>query len=53
VFRNPRELGLQGAAVDRFVSDTLELKGALDQNPAAFGEQQIRQTIAWLSAETA
>jgi alcohol dehydrogenase len=53
VLRSPTALGLTGAAVDRFVADTLELKGALEQNPAVFGEPQIRQTLAWLAAETA
>ena len=33
-------------AVERFVSDTLDLGAALEQNPVAFGESEIRSTLA-------
>lgn len=34
--------GLDQSGVDSFVSETMELKGALDQNPTPFGEDEIR-----------
>jgi len=44
----PRDLGrfgLSSAGVETFISDTMELKGALDQNPAPFGEKQARTIV--------
>ncbi|HEX5480516.1 MAG TPA: iron-containing alcohol dehydrogenase [Dehalococcoidia bacterium] len=49
VFRDPAALGLTGPAVDRFVADTLELSGALEQNPVPFGAAEIKTTIDRLS----
>lgn len=51
----PREataLGLGPDGVDKFVSDTLQLKAALDQNPVSFGEGEIRGILAELMAGT-
>jgi alcohol dehydrogenase class IV len=45
-----RTAGVGGAAVERFVRDTLELRGALDQNPAPFGDAEVRWTLARLGA---
>ncbi len=44
----PRKLGRYGFGktnIQRFVSDTLDLKGALDQNPVPFYENEILSTI--------
>ena len=51
VFQDPGALKLTGDAVERFVKDTLELSGALEQNPVPFGEREIRAALASLSAE--
>jgi alcohol dehydrogenase class IV len=53
VYQSPESLGLHGPAVDRFVADTLELAGALEQNPVPFGEREIRAAIERLAAESA
>lgn len=48
----PSSVGLGDAeSTDRFVRDTLELKGALDQNPVPFGEPEIRAAIAAAEGE--
>ncbi|MBF0142024.1 MAG: iron-containing alcohol dehydrogenase [Magnetococcales bacterium] len=48
---NLTELGVSGTAVERFVKDTLELGGALEQNPTPFGETEIRATLRRLRVE--
>lgn len=39
------EFGVTTEHLGRFVTDTLELSGALEQNPAPFGEAEIRATV--------
>jgi alcohol dehydrogenase class IV len=50
----PKNLGFYGfdgskAQTDAFVKETLDLKGALEQNPVPFGEAEIRGVISKLS----
>ena len=42
---NLSKYGVISSDVDWIVKDTLELAGALEQNPAPFGEKQIRNII--------
>ena len=42
---NLSKYGVISSDVDLIVKDTLELAGALEQNPAPFGEKQIRNII--------
>jgi hypothetical protein len=39
---------LTGDAVEQFIADTLELQGALDQNPVPFGAAEIRAALMQL-----
>ena len=34
--------------IDKFISDTIELKGALDQNPVPFYEDEIKNILNYL-----
>ena len=34
--------GMNSSHIDRFVLDTMDLKGALDQNPVSFCEEEIK-----------
>jgi alcohol dehydrogenase class IV len=43
------QLGVSGDGVDDFISDTLELNGALIQNPVEFSERQIRAILQKLN----
>jgi len=42
------ELGMNKSHVAKFVADTMDLKGALDQNPVSFYENEIRNTLELL-----
>jgi alcohol dehydrogenase class IV len=42
--------GLKADFLDQFVKETMELKGALDQNPVVFDEKSILETLAVLKA---
>ncbi len=51
ILRVPRDLakfGMNGSHVAKFVADTMDLKGALDQNPISFYENEIRNTLELL-----
>jgi alcohol dehydrogenase class IV len=39
------EFGMNRNHVTKFVADTMDLKGALDQNPVSFYENEIRNTL--------
>lgn len=39
------EFGVSAEHLNRFVADTLQLSGALEQNPAPFGEAEIRAAV--------
>lgn len=41
--------GVDSSFVPRFVQETLDLKGALDQNPVPFYEQEIKRTLEQLN----
>ncbi|TES89241.1 MAG: iron-containing alcohol dehydrogenase [Desulfobacteraceae bacterium] len=45
-------LGVKTTDADLIVKETMELKGALDQNPVPFYEKEIADTINRLTAET-
>jgi alcohol dehydrogenase class IV len=45
-----RSAGVGGPAVERFVQNTMDLKSALDQNPAPFGDAEVRWTLERLGA---
>lgn len=40
-----RKYGFSAEDIDLFVRDTMELKGALDQNPIAIGEKEVRMFL--------
>jgi alcohol dehydrogenase len=42
---NLDQYGLNNTHIKSFVSDTMDLKGALDQNPVSFHENEIRNTL--------
>ncbi len=43
--KNLNSCGLGLSDIDSFTTETMELKGALDQNPVPFGESEIRATL--------
>ena len=45
---NLRVFGMNENKIDKFISDTIELKGALDQNPIPFYEDEIKNTLNYL-----
>jgi len=45
------EFGVMADDWDRLVSDTLDLKGALEQNPVPFGEAEIRKTLREMTSK--
>ena len=42
-------LGMQESDINLFVADTMDLKGALDQNPVPFYEDEIISTLRKLN----
>ncbi len=42
---NLQTFGMDKNNIDKFVSDTMDLKGALDQNPVPFYENEIKNTL--------
>ena len=47
----PKDLsfcGLQKSGVDFFIKETMELKGALDQNPVPFGASEVKKILSKL-----
>lgn len=40
--------GFQKSGMDTFIQETMELKGALDQNPIPFGREEVRRIIEQL-----
>lgn len=47
----PKDLsycGLQKSGVDSFIKETMELKGALDQNPVPFGSSEVKKILSKL-----
>ena len=47
----PKDLsfcGLQKPGVDSFIKETMELKGALDQNPVPFGSSEVKKILSKL-----
>jgi alcohol dehydrogenase class IV len=47
----PKDLyfcGLQKSSVDSFIRETMELKGALDQNPVPFGSTEVKKILSKL-----
>ena len=47
---NLNKYGVNNTHIKPFISDTLDLKGALDQNPVPFNEDEIRSTLNLLLA---
>ena len=45
---NLRVFGMNENNIDKFISDTIELKGALDQNPVPFYEDEIKNILNYL-----
>ena len=41
--------GFKKSDVESFIKETMELKGALDQNPVPFGANEIKKVILKLS----
>jgi len=48
ITRDLSVLGIQETDVELIVRETMELKGALDQNPVPFYEEEIRSTLDFL-----
>jgi alcohol dehydrogenase class IV len=47
----PKDLyfcGLQKSGIDFFIKETMELKGALDQNPVPFGASEVKKILSKL-----
>ena len=50
----PKDLcfcGLQKSGIDFFIKETMELKGALDQNPMPFGSTEVKKILSKLVQE--
>ena len=46
--KNLRFCGLRKSEIDFFVKETMELKGALDQNPVPFGSTEVNKILSKL-----
>ena len=48
VSQNLNDFGMDDADIELFVSNTMDLKAALDQNPLPFYENEIKSTLSKL-----